>query len=360
MQPSGARPPDATARMRAIALVILAGLAVGYTIAIGRPFLMPIAFAWLARLLLAPVVRWLGRLHLRPPVGAAIVLVCLAAAAGAAAYSVSGPANEWTKRLPDTIAAIQSKVRRGFQDSPLENVNKATKAVADLADGRPEQEKPIEVAVVDREPATAVLYWLQAFGANVLIMMVLLYLLLATEDAFTIKVLASLPGAGERQSTRQLVLAIEAHVARYLATITVTNIALGTAVGFIVWAFGMPNPPLWGVMAALANFVPYLGGLVGVAVVATVGIASFDTLEAGLAPALAYAAVNCLEGLVITPLVLGHRLLLSPVVLFLWLFLLGLLWGIPGALVAVPLLATIKIAADHIPRMAPLARFLGR
>ncbi len=341
--------------------MVLAILAVGFTVALARSFLLPITFAWLGTTLLAPVVRRLRRIGLPRAVGAALVLALPVGAAGWAVYQLSGPANQWAQRLPEDLAELRDKIQRGIRSSPLANVDKATKAVAELADTATDSDKPIEVSVVAVQPSTAVLTWLQDFGVSLSITLVLIFLLLAIDDPVLPRILSLGPGGREDPAAnRALVQSIEGHVARYLATITVTNLLLGVTVGLITWLGGLPNPALWGAMAALVNFVPYLGAVVGVGIVALVGVATHTELAAGLAPAVAYAAVNTLEGMLITPTILGRQLDLSPVVVFVWLLLLGWLWDIPGALLAVPLLATAKIASDHLPALAPLRRLLGR
>lgn len=124
-------------------------------------------------------------------------------------------------------------------------------------------------------------------------------------------------------------------------------------------ALDMPNPVLWGVMAGLLNFVPYLGAIVGTGVVALVAVLTFDDVGRVLIPPVSYLALTSLEGQFITPTILGRRLRLNPVVIFVWLVFWGWIWGVPGALVAVPMLAAFKIVCDRVENLRPVGDFLG-
>jgi predicted PurR-regulated permease PerM len=122
----------------------------------------------------------------------------------------------------------------------------------------------------------------------------------------------------------------------------------------------MPYPALWGVLAGLLNFVPYLGPVVTAGVILIVSLLTFEELGRALVAPILYFAINFTEGSFVTPTVLGRRLTLNPVVVFVGLVFWGWLWGIPGALLAVPLLAVVKIFCDHIEPLSPLGEFLGR
>src|SRR5690606_35540733 len=127
------------------------------------------------------------------------------------------------------------------------------------------------------------------------------------------------------------------------------NAGLGVATGLAMAALGVPNPALWGVLAAINNFVPYLGSLATAIVLAIVAAVTFESLGAIVAPPLVFLALTTIEGQFLTPMLLGRRLTLNPVVIFLALLVWGWLWGIPGVLMAVPLLAALKILCDHVP-----------
>src|SRR5690606_28930507 len=127
-----------------------------------------------------------------------------------------------------------------------------------------------------------------------------------------------------------------------LLAISLINAGLGAVVAAVMWAIGMPNPLLWGVMAALLNYVPYVGALVGLAVVAVVALVSFDSAGTALLVPALYFACTTIEGQFVTPMLLGKRFEMNPVMVFLSIATWGWLWGVPGALMAVPLLVSLR------------------
>jgi predicted PurR-regulated permease PerM len=126
-----------------------------------------------------------------------------------------------------------------------------------------------------------------------------------------------------------------------------------------MYFLGMPNPLLWGVMAGLLHFIPFLGAVVGISIVTLVAAMTLDTIGSILLVPASYLGLNLLEEYLCVPLVIGRRLMLNPVVLFIWLIFWGWLWSVPGALMAVPLLAIVKIVCDHIKPLAAIAEFIG-
>jgi predicted PurR-regulated permease PerM len=151
----------------------------------------------------------------------------------------------------------------------------------------------------------------------------------------------------------------QSQVSLYLLTTTMINAGVGVATGVALALVGMPNPVLWGVVAAVLNFVPYIGGLVNTIVLTLAAFLAFeDTGQALLVP-IVFTVINILEGNLITPMVLGRRMRLNTVAVFIGLVFWWYLWGIPGAILAVPMMATIKIACDHIESLAPIGEFLA-
>ena len=140
---------------------------------------------------------------------------------------------------------------------------------------------------------------------------------------------------------------------------TLINVGVGVAVGVGVWLLQMPNPVLWGVLACVLTYIPYLGAVVGIGILGLAALLAFDDLGHALAVPGVYLVVSFLEGNFITPLVLGRRLTLNPVVIFVGLLFWFFLWGIPGALLAVPILAICKIVCDHVDTLAPIGEFFG-
>lgn len=321
----------------------------------GRDFLMPVSLAFLLALVLSPVVRALARRGVPEALTAVMVVLCVLATLGSASYSLSGPVVQWVNDAPRIGRDLSSKI--AVLRRPVDAVADASRQVEEMTT----DEDPSVQRVVLNEPgllsraATGIPNIIAQIGLT----LVLLLFLLASGDMFYEKLVKSLPTLSDKKRGLRIARTIEREVSRYLFTITLINCALGAAVAAGMFVIGMPNPILWGVAAAMLNFIPYIGAMIGIALVAVVGLVSFDTVGAALLAPLIYLACNLIEGQIVTPMVVGRRLEMNPVAIFLAIAFWGWLWGIPGALIAVPILVTAKVFADHVEGMGPLGEFLG-
>jgi predicted PurR-regulated permease PerM len=342
--------------VRSIALSGLFLLAVFATLYVARPIFMPIVLALLMSFLLAPLVSGLTRLHLPTPLGAAIVLLTILAIGGYGIYWLSGPAARWMEQIPQSLEQLKTKVQP--MKKSVAEINKATQQVETLAKGGQEQGPP--VVEIKRPPLIGTLFsqTLEA-GAAIVVTIILLYFLLASGDLFLQKLVRVLPRFRDKRTAVTIVRQIEKDISLYLLTVTITNAGLGTAVGVAMYGLGMPNPVLWGAMVGCLNFIPYLGDITSVLILTLVASVTFDHLGYIILVPAVFIVITSLEGMIVTPIVVGKRLSLNPVVIFIWLLLWGWLWGIPGTLLAVPLLAVIKIICDNIVSLASISEFLG-
>ena len=194
-------------------------------------------------------------------------------------------------------------------------------------------------------------------GATLGATLLFVIFLLSSGDLFLQKLVRVLPTLSDKKRSLRVVHDVEAEVSRYLFTITFINVGLGVAVGLCMAALGMPNPVLWGVAAALLNFVPYLGALIGVSLAAAIGLITFPTFAAAALPPLAYVVCNAIEGSIVTPLTLGRRLELNPVAILVALAFGGWMWGVVGALIGVPLLVVVKVFCDHFEGLRNFGEF---
>jgi len=339
---------------------LIAGILLVAGIYFAKPILLPLTLAWIAKVVLSPIVRRLRRLGIPLAVSSLMVIAVGAGGLAFGVYELSGPAQEWLASLPTGLDEVQERLRDVAR--PIGEVSDAAHA---LVDGVEKAVAPtsaaVPVSVQGGSPAISNIFsGAQSIAAVALATLALLFFLLISDEAFLGKIVGALPRFADKKLAVKTVHAIEENISRYLITLTVINLVLGLAIGTSLWAMGMPNPALWGVMAAVLNFIPYLGPLVGAIVVAAAALLTFDGIGHVLIPPLVYLAWNALEGMVITPLVLGRALLLSPVLVFVWFLAWSWLWGIPGALLAVPLLAATKIVADSVPSLQPLGRLLAR
>jgi predicted PurR-regulated permease PerM len=341
----------------ATALKGLFVLAIFYTIYFTRSLLLPIVLALLLSLILYPAVRMLKRAHIPESLGAAIVVGSLAGLLGTGLYQLFEPATEWTAKVPRIAEQVERKLW-GLRKS-VEQVSKAAEKVEALTTAQPDTKKPQQV--VSREPSlmSRMLTGTQNAVISMLSMLVLLYFLLAWGDVLLRKLVRVLPTWPDKRKAVSLAHTIQSAMARYLFTITMINAALGVASGTAMYFLGMPNPVLWGVMVALFNYVPYIGQAAAGIVLTVVAFLTFDDLEhVALIPIVHFSMVT-IEGQFLTPILTGRTLTLNPVMIFLSMLFWGWMWGIVGALVAVPILMTFKIFCDHILSLKTVGELLG-
>jgi predicted PurR-regulated permease PerM len=189
--------------------------------------------------------------------------------------------------------------------------------------------------------------------------LVLLYFLLAVGDLFLQKLIRVLPQFKDKKMAVSIARETEASISTYLFTVTLVNLALGTVVTLVMLAVGMPNPMLWGALAALAEFIPYLGSTTLLVTLTLAGLVTFPSIGHALLAPGSYLAVNIVQSNFVSPVILGRRLTLNPVAILVGLILWWWIWGVAGAFIAVPLLAMLKIFCDHIESLAPIGEFLG-
>jgi len=328
-----------------------------YALKIGSDFFVPVMLAFLLSFLFAPVVRLLHRLYIPLSLGAALVLFGLIGVLTFGIYQLAAPASGWMAKLPN--AAAQLEYRLSNLKQTFREFSKASREVERITKfdtaGTAQQ-----VEVKKSSVGEILLGQTQGFLVSGGVMFVLLFFLLASGDMFLRKLVTVLPRFENKKLAVEISRQIEHDISRYLLTVTLINAVFGSAVGLSMYFIGLPNALLWGVMAGLLHFIPFLGAIVGISVVTLVALVTMDQLTSILLVPSAYLGLNLLEEYLFFPFLIGRRLLLNPVVIFIWLIFWGWLWGIPGALMAVPLLAIFKIVCDHIEPLAAVAEFLGR
>jgi predicted PurR-regulated permease PerM len=316
---------------------------------------MAILFA----LVLSPLVRCLHyRLRLPQALAAFITLFTFVGGILFISSLLFEPAVRWIESAPENMARIEDKMQvlRG----PLQRVEEATEQVERLT--RQEGDRSIipQVEIRSNRLRDAFLTQTPGFLFSTLLTVILVYFLLASGDRFLLDLVRALPHLEAKKRAVEISREIERNVSSYLATISLINLCLGIAVAVAMYFLKMPTPLLWGAMAGLFNFVPYLGALLTVVILTLVALLTFaDPMHALLVPA-SFFALNLLEAYILTPIVVGRRLLLNPVMIFVGLMFWFWLWGMAGGLLAVPILAATKIVFDHIPALQPFGAFLGQ
>lgn len=341
--------------MRVFLLAGIFTLLVFYTLYLGREVFLPILFAVLLKLLLMPPMRLLCKLHVPKVVAALLLIVAVVSTVGGLGYTVSGPAVGWLAKAPQNLSQIEERLH--VLKRPVEEVQKATEQVERMT----EKEAGGAAAVKVKGPGLSdyIFAGTRALVEGAVTTVILLFFLLVAGDLFLRRLVEILPTLTDKKQAVEISHEIERNISGYLFTISAMNVLVGTAVALAMHLCRLPDPLLWGCLAFLLNYVPVLGPLCGVGLFFLIGLISFDTAWQALIPAAAYLAIHMVEGEFVTPMILARRFTLNPVLVMLSLLFWNWMWGIPGALLAVPLLAGFKIVCDRVRPLMALGHFFG-
>ncbi len=355
--PAGPNGLPAPRRPRASAsTVVLATLAVGYTLWLAQSLVLPVLLALFLSLIGAPRLRVLDKLHLPRALGALILLLGGLAGGAALAAQLWQPASSWFHDAPRELRQLAPKLRA--LTKPVQDANRAAENFARAASGQ-DGAMPKLVSTAPSDPYHALTTAPRA-AASVLAVVLLTYFFMVYGGNLQRGTLGLLPDYQQKRFTVDLLKSIEQALSRYVLTISLINVVVGTVFAGALYLIGLPpgDALLWGTAAALLNFAPFVGPLIGMMLMLGVGLVSFDTLWQSLLPACAYLGLHLIEGQIVTPIVLGRQMHLSPLVLVLALMLFGLLWGFTGLLLAVPLMVCAKLVLERVQGLEGWARLL--
>jgi predicted PurR-regulated permease PerM len=288
------------------------------------------------------------------------VVLLFLAVLGSAFYGLSSPAADWLEAMPQNLKKLEKKIEA--IKAPIKEMSAATARVEELT--RLEDDVRAKASEVEiRQPGflRLTLRSTPPVLVSIAVTFVLLYFMLASGREIIRKL--SIRQEGSPWSRRQvigIVRAVESDMSRYLLTVSVINAALGTAGGILLYSFGLPNPVLWGVVIAVLNYAPYIGATISTGLLAVVAFLHFDSVGEALIVPAAFMVIAFIEGQVVTPSIVGRRLSMSPLLVFLSVVAFGWLWGALGALIAVPILACVKIVCEHVPQWGKVAELIGR
>ncbi|HEY8586772.1 MAG TPA: AI-2E family transporter [Rhodanobacter sp.] len=330
------------ARMIRMALNGLLMLALLYTITLTKGLLIPLVLAAFIGLALNPIVATGARLSVPRWLTASVLMIGLIAGIGGGVGLLAQPAIGWFQGAPAAVRSILPKMRNVTK--PLEAANRATQTlVTGTSRPQPPQATPISITawgVVSTAPKVL---------AAVLSVTLLVFFFLIYGDSMLRRLVEITPGFSYKRHAVSIVRGIQTEISRYLLTALLINASLGAITAGMLWLYKVPDPMLWGAVAMFANFIPYVGAIVTTTVLAVVSMlyARDVSLEVFL-PALTFAGITAVEGNVVTPLIQGASMRLSPIAILLWLLIWGWLWGIPGALLAVPMLTCTKLICERV------------
>jgi len=336
--------------------MVLVTLGVVAFLYFARPVVLPVFLACVLAMTLKPIIRWSSCCRIPPALSAALVLCLLASAIGIGFFQLGRPTVTWMNEAPQHMTDLRQRVQRIFPK--LARFNNAANAVNNLGATEDEKKQTPTVEVKDSRGTTSILNWTGTLLAGVGETLVLLYLLLASGDLFLQKLVRVMPTFSDKKRAVEISHEIQQNISNYLFSVSLINLGLGLIVSGGLYFMGVPNAAMWGMFAAVLNFVPYFGPVAGVIVLGTVGLLTFDTLGKGLLPPAWYLLLHLVEANLITPVLLGRRFTLNPVVIFVSLIFWTWLWGVPGALLSVPILVSVKVVCDRIPAMSNVSELL--
>ena len=352
-------------------LLVLGLLAAAY---VAKEVILPIVLAFILKLLLQPVMRVFGRIHVPRVIASLTVILLLFGIIAGFGEVLSGPASDWAKRLPAGLPRLEQRVK--VVSAPLDALNKILSHAKGMVSRGTGSDNSSSVAAATpitppnappaAPPASAaesgiqvmILDGIHTFASEFLTTFLVLFFLLNSGDTFLRRLVEVMPSFRDKRQVIDISQQVETDISSYLVTITVMNALVGVTTGLAMWGLGLENPVLWGAAAFLLNYVPILGPLTGMAVFLGVGMLSLDPLWKAFMPMAVYIGIHLIEGETITPMLLARRFTLNPVLVIISLLFWDWMWGVPGAILAVPMLAVTKIVCDRIRPLAALGHFL--
>lgn len=316
--------------------------------------LAPVLFALMLAAVLGPGVRALRRRGVPEVVGAAVLVGALLGSTVPLALALAEPAALWWKRAPVVVSTLFGQVDRWRAAIPgLGGVRRPAPTPATPAD--PVKERLASEGVV----LTGVLLGRGArLALSTASTVILLYFLLASEHWMLSRCLAAIEDRRRRARVLGALRAIQRDLSRFLRALGLINLGVAIATALLLMWLGLPNPVLWGALCGVLNFIPYLGPLVNVGLLLLAGSTAFDSPLAMASPALAFVAVHAVESNVISPWLVGRGLSMNPLSVFLSVMFWGWLWGIAGAVLAVPMLIGLRSICRRNVRLRGLGLYL--
>ena len=330
-------------------------LLVGGLLYVGHSAFIPVALALLAGLILSGPVEALFRVGVPRSVGAVLILVTAIAAVAALVAVVWAPSQQWYASAPHTLSVIQRKV------TPLARLMRHIEDLSNRADqvGGTGNTTPAAVAVTQQNASRAMLASLGDSAIGLATFVIITLFLITGGPPMAARMAAAFFDHLKANHVQRFIEKVRAEVGHFYVTTMFINLGLGIATTLVMIAWGMPTPYLWGAMAALLNFIPYAGSTTTLIIVTVVAIVSFDGLGHVYGVALSYLGLAALEGQVVQPLLVGRRLELNPLLVFLGLWFGGVFWGIAGVILATPVLVALKVIAENAPDGQSMLQFLG-
>lgn len=317
--------------------------------------LIPIVLAFVLKLVFLPVQNFFESLRLPRFMAALAVIVMLCGLLVSFGVTLSTPATEWATTLSRSLPTVQKKLH--FLSEPIQSAQELIIHAESI--GENARNKVMPVAVQGTRLHDRVFTMTREVVLGLFTTLLLLFFLLASGDTFLRRLVEVLPRFSDKRQAVDISQKIQEDLSIYLLTITFMNAMVGIVTGIAMYFCGLENPILWGAVAFFLNYIPIVGPLVAAVLFALVGLMLKDALLAAMIPSAVYLFIHLVESTLLTPILLAKRFTLNPVLIIFSLVFWYWMWGLPGAILAVPLLAIVKIICDRVERLKPLGHFLG-
>lgn len=327
-------------------VVCIAVLGLLYTIYFAAELLLPIFFAAFLAAMLRPTVKTLKFAGVPEPLSALlIVLLLVAVIAGALTY-LSGPVDDWMRRWPYMQRDIAIKLEAVWES--VEKARETTEQLEQMTEGDQAGRAKPEIQVQQMTLFDRLFQSTWFTLVQVFITIALTFVFLAQRIHRRHRSLGSLPWREHHATLAMMAETARQSLTHFLQVSAIIYATLGLLTGLAMYLLGMPNPVLWGLLAAVFGFMPYLGPIIVISCIAAVSLLTFDHWGQIIAPPLIYGVMTTVEGYFVTPTILGQRLTLNPAAIVLSMLLWTWVWGVAGAFLAVPILVVATVFARQL------------
>jgi predicted PurR-regulated permease PerM len=336
---------------------ILAACATVAALRIGRDLLIPLVLGVLLALVLSGIVETLRRWRVPRSLSALVLLLLIAVGIGGVLDAIWTPAQQWIENAPRVLRTVERRLRPA--QSIVQRLDAIADRVSNIASPGGKEAAPPSATAAPSVTAASVLAGTGWFAASIVMWLALTLLLLAAGPGTLARMTATLAADWHPANVLRIIHAIRNEVGRYYATLAVINVGFGAVTALVMWLLGMPNPVLWGAIAGVLNFIPYLGCITTLVILSVVALVTFDHITHTLLVGASFLLLAAIEGHVVEPVFIGRRLDLNPIMVLVAIWMGGWIWGITGVVVALPTLVAAKVAASHSVRGGALVRFLS-
>jgi predicted PurR-regulated permease PerM len=321
-----------------VALLVICVVAVLYA---AKAFFLPVVMAFVVGTMLSPAAGYLERHRIPRSVAAVLIVTTVGAGVAFMVGLISSPLMQWSTHLPELGSRLKEKLH--IFDRPLA-LWQELQGMLGGSDAFPAA--PFQMPKVDWVQPT--IEFLSPTFTEFLLFFATLVLFIASWRDLRRALIMTFADHAARLRTLRILNEIEGHLGGYLLTVTMINLGVGTATGIICAICGMPNPAGLGALAATLNYFPIIGPVAMFVILTAVGVISFSTLGAGLIAPLAFIGITFLEGHFVTPTIIGRRLELNALAVFMALAFWTWLWGPMGGFLSSPLLIVALVLKGHL------------